>query len=290
MDKDYGRAHYGADCRPAKTSVKGNVLAIENGEIIFIKDTVTQTLNVNVASNWQHADVLGNFITIKHPNGYLSRYCHLAHGSVKKKVGDKVKKGDIIANMGNTGLSTGAHVHFEIWTDEKTNTSRVDPIPFLTGEKTLLAGKSNEMPTNSANSSVSFNVGDKVTVKNNATDYSGGKLADFVFGKTFDVIQVGKKDHPDYICFGVDRVITAAVKAENLVKVDPTKPTVYTVNTAWLNIRTAPSLNAKFAGNAIALGEKLTSTGVADIAADGYLWANAEYKGEKCWVAKKFLK
>lgn len=54
----------------------------------------------------------GNYITIKHTNGYFSRYAHLSKISVS--VGDKIKQGEVIGKEGNTGGSTGSHLHFEI--------------------------------------------------------------------------------------------------------------------------------------------------------------------------------
>lgn len=53
----------------------------------------------------------GNYVCIKTDNGQYHYYCHLASRAVKK--GDKVKAGDKIGVMGNTGYSFGAHLHFE---------------------------------------------------------------------------------------------------------------------------------------------------------------------------------
>jgi murein DD-endopeptidase MepM/ murein hydrolase activator NlpD len=55
----------------------------------------------------------GNVIDIDHKNGFVSRYGHLSKRKVR--VGDIVKKGDTIALSGNTGRTTGPHLHFQIW-------------------------------------------------------------------------------------------------------------------------------------------------------------------------------
>jgi murein DD-endopeptidase MepM/ murein hydrolase activator NlpD len=57
--------------------------------------------------------VYGNYIIISHSNGYKTLYAHLSVFSVKQ--GDKVIQGRKIAESGNTGLSTGPHLHFSIY-------------------------------------------------------------------------------------------------------------------------------------------------------------------------------
>ncbi len=54
----------------------------------------------------------GNLVEISHGNGYVTRYAHNKTNLVS--VGEKVEKGEVIATMGSSGRSTGAHVHFEV--------------------------------------------------------------------------------------------------------------------------------------------------------------------------------
>lgn len=56
-----------------------------------------------------------------------SHYAHMQYGSLEVKAGQKVKVGDIIGKVGNTGRSYGAHLHFEII----INGSTVDPLPWM---------------------------------------------------------------------------------------------------------------------------------------------------------------
>lgn len=56
----------------------------------------------------------GNFIRILHDDGTMGVYLHLKRGSIHPREGDKVKIGDFIALSGNTGRSTGPHLHFVI--------------------------------------------------------------------------------------------------------------------------------------------------------------------------------
>ncbi len=54
----------------------------------------------------------GNIIAVDHGNGMVTRYAHCS--SLTASVGQKVAKGEIIAKIGNTGRSTGPHLHFEV--------------------------------------------------------------------------------------------------------------------------------------------------------------------------------
>lgn len=67
----------------------------------------------------------GKYIIIEHPGGLQSWYLHLS--KIKISEGDTVTKGQRIADMGNTGRSTGAHLHFEIVKQDKP----IDPLPYL---------------------------------------------------------------------------------------------------------------------------------------------------------------
>lgn len=67
----------------------------------------------------------GYCITLKHPDGRQTRYGHLS--KILVSVGQSVKQGQKIALSGNTGRSTGPHVHFEII----INGSQVNPLPYL---------------------------------------------------------------------------------------------------------------------------------------------------------------
>ena len=67
----------------------------------------------------------GKLVEINHGNGYKTRYAHGAE--LKVKLGDIVRKGDVVAAMGSSGRSTGPHVHFEVYKNGRT----VDPAAYL---------------------------------------------------------------------------------------------------------------------------------------------------------------
>lgn len=56
--------------------------------------------------------LMGNMLTIQHGHGFITRYGHLS--KILKKAGAKVKRGEVIAQVGNTGRSTGPHLHYEV--------------------------------------------------------------------------------------------------------------------------------------------------------------------------------
>ncbi|WP_444923187.1 peptidoglycan DD-metalloendopeptidase family protein [Microbulbifer sp. DLAB2-AF] len=67
----------------------------------------------------------GHMVEINHGNGYSTRYGH--NSELNVGLGDVVKKGQVIAQMGSSGRSTGPHVHFEIFKNNRT----VDPASYI---------------------------------------------------------------------------------------------------------------------------------------------------------------
>ena len=67
----------------------------------------------------------GNTVMIQHDNGLVSLYAH--NSSLVVKVGDQVKKGQVVAKIGSTGRSTGPHLHFEI----RVNGTAQNPLNYL---------------------------------------------------------------------------------------------------------------------------------------------------------------
>jgi murein DD-endopeptidase MepM/ murein hydrolase activator NlpD len=67
----------------------------------------------------------GNIVVIEHGHGLTTVYAHASKTTVK--AGQAVKRGDVIALSGSTGISTGPHLHYEVW----RNGQSVNPAPFL---------------------------------------------------------------------------------------------------------------------------------------------------------------
>jgi len=75
----------------------------------------------------QPAGGYGNYVRIRHPGKVETAYAHLSRYHAKLKVGLKIAKGDIIGYVGNTGRSTGPHLHFEVIKKGR----HVNPRPYL---------------------------------------------------------------------------------------------------------------------------------------------------------------
>ncbi len=82
-----------------------------------------------------YTDDLGNYVMLKHKYGFNTKYAHLLSATVRK--GQKVNRGDIIGYMGNTGLSTGPHLHYEV----RLGLDYVDPMNFLSIESDISSVK-----------------------------------------------------------------------------------------------------------------------------------------------------
>lgn len=81
-------------------------------DIIATQGTPVMSAAGGVVSAVEFHAEYGNIVDIDHDNGLTSRYAHLLKSSVK--VGDVVMKGQLIAQVGNTGRTTGPHLHFEV--------------------------------------------------------------------------------------------------------------------------------------------------------------------------------
>lgn len=107
----WGRFHYGLDFR---ASVGTSVKAMASGTVMGTGDTDIACKGAS----------FGKWVFIKHENGLSSTYGHLS--SISVKTGDKVTKGDIIALSGNTGSSTGPHLHISVYASDGV---KVDTVP-----------------------------------------------------------------------------------------------------------------------------------------------------------------
>jgi murein DD-endopeptidase MepM/ murein hydrolase activator NlpD len=78
-------------------------------------------------SGWSSGN--GNLVVLEHGLGYSTLFAH--NSALNAQVGRKIKRGEVIAYSGNTGNSTGPHVHYEVWKNRRA----VNPKFFLEASK-----------------------------------------------------------------------------------------------------------------------------------------------------------
>ena len=112
------RAHLGVDYAAPKGT---KIYAAGNGKVTFVG----------------RRSGYGNTVEISHGGGYSTLYAHLNGFAKGIKVGTSVKQKELIAYVGNTGLSTGPHLHFGLY----KNKQAIDPLKVVKIEKTNIVSK-----------------------------------------------------------------------------------------------------------------------------------------------------
>ena len=113
----YSRMHWGVDWSAPRGTP---IIAPGNGTV--------------VKAGWSNG--YGKQTIIQHANGYKTSYSHQTKFASGIKPGAKVRQGQIIGYVGTTGLSTGPHLHYEMW----VNNTRVDPMRVRLPQGKVLGG------------------------------------------------------------------------------------------------------------------------------------------------------
>lgn len=97
-----------------------DIAVAEGTDVIAVKSgTVTEV---------QTSATYGKVLKYETKDGYAVMYAHLSEILVKK--GEEIRQGQVVAESGNTGLSTGPHLHYSLWKGEEL----LDPLDFLSSE------------------------------------------------------------------------------------------------------------------------------------------------------------
>ncbi|MEM1406084.1 MAG: M23 family metallopeptidase [Bacteroidota bacterium] len=88
------------------------VLAARDGVVVRLRE------DSNKGCGDESCKEFANYLLIAHKDGTIAKYFHLKEKGVLVSIGDKVSKGDKIGLSGNTGWSTGPHLHFEVYRPE----------------------------------------------------------------------------------------------------------------------------------------------------------------------------
>ena len=104
--------HNGLDIAVAEGTA---VIAVKSGKVTEVRTSATY----------------GKLLEYETTDGYTVMYAHLSKVLVRE--GEQVKQGQKVAESGNTGLSTGPHLHYSLWKGEKL----LDPMDYLSAENTF---------------------------------------------------------------------------------------------------------------------------------------------------------
>lgn len=119
-----GKMHKGIDIADGSAPGTDYIIAAQSG-------IVTEVVNGCEEGDTECGGGYGNYIIINHNDGsYYTVYAHLHNNSIKVAEGDSVEKGQVIGSMGNSGNSTGTHLHFEVRTGADSSYA-VDPLDYV---------------------------------------------------------------------------------------------------------------------------------------------------------------
>lgn len=107
-----------------------NILSPADGVVTKVLKNYNKTDKTN--------KTYGNYIIIDHGNNISTLVAHLKYNTIRVKKGDKVKKGQILGIMGNTGYSKGVHCHYEV----RINNEKVDPLKYTYLEENNILNES----------------------------------------------------------------------------------------------------------------------------------------------------
>lgn len=112
---------------------KTNIIAAKDGIVVYpISDAATNCPTGGFGNTCGGG--YGNYVIIQHADGNYTLYAHMYENSIPVKAGDNVKQGQVIGKMGNSGSSTGTHLHFEIREGVNNGSNAVDPLNYVSQE------------------------------------------------------------------------------------------------------------------------------------------------------------
>ena len=100
---------------PANYHIYGKpILAVADGTVVGTRNDLQDQVPGALPENLPLDEVDGNFVVLDIGSGRFVNYAHMRPGSVKVKLGDKVKRGDELGEVGNTGNSQAPHLHLHV--------------------------------------------------------------------------------------------------------------------------------------------------------------------------------
>ena len=233
-------------------------VAHSDGTVVAIKNDC----NYNTYPNGPN--IYGNYVKIKHDDGYYTLYAHIKYNTVKVKVGERVTRGQLLGYMGNTGYSNGGHLHWEV---RNPSDERIDPTPYLDAD----------LPSNV--SPAKYKIGDIVTINGVYVSSTSDKMLKpaKTKGKITRIVEGARNPYlldDGNIGWVNDACITGIAT-----------PIVYktVANCSWLNLRTTPAYSNNIY-KAVKAETKVEYLGLSSG------WAQIKYQGRILYCGKQYLK
>ena len=119
ITQKYGNGHTGIDIIGKEGLPE--IIAHSDGVVYAIQDGQDNNIKATGVKSY------GNYVQIKHPNNMYTLYAHLKK-KLKVKLGQQVKRGQVLGVEGNSGCSYGTHLHFEV---RNKDNYVIDPTPYI---------------------------------------------------------------------------------------------------------------------------------------------------------------
>lgn len=133
-DSVHNGSHGALDIGNMRGSGVTNVIASKSGIVVYPTEGAQLNCPDGEGLGSSCGGGYGNYIIIQHTDGNYTLYGHLYANSITVKAGDSVEQGQVIGKMGNSGNSTGTHLHFEIREGQNSSSARVDPLDYVSME------------------------------------------------------------------------------------------------------------------------------------------------------------
>lgn len=133
--------HNGIDI-PGEQGVT-NVIASKDG--VVYKSSKSDGIICEDGGDKSCGGGFGNYVIIQHVDNNFTVYAHLAKDSITVEMGDSVTRGEVIGKVGNSGSSTGAHLHFEVRVGGSDPSSTQDPLNFVSADNPRPTGAGSQL-------------------------------------------------------------------------------------------------------------------------------------------------
>ena len=114
---------------------RSGIYASRDGTVVAVTHT-----NFRGGTNIGEYGSEANVVKILHDDGTFALYAHLSWDSIRVRPGQRVSRGEYIAASGNTGFSTGPHLHFAVIRNDGLRTVSV-PVQFSVGQGDVISPK-----------------------------------------------------------------------------------------------------------------------------------------------------